>query len=106
MLFLLGPIAASFAHLLLSPSREYRADRFAATLCDSPHGLADALTRLEQAMELVPFEGSPATEPVYITNPFAETGLAAMFATHPPLAGRVQRLRDLDPDWRERLRAA
>ncbi len=105
LLFLLGPIAASFAHLLLSPAREYRADRFAAVLCDSPHGLADALTRLEQAMEFVPFEGSPATEPVYVANPFAEVGLAALFVTHPPIASRVARLRDLDPDWRERLRA-
>ena len=56
-----GPLAAAFVHLLLSPKREYEADRFAAELCDSPHGLADALLRLEQAMELVAFEASPAT---------------------------------------------
>ena len=53
LLFVLGPLAASFVHLLLSPKREYEADRFAAELCGSPHGLADALLRLEQAMELV-----------------------------------------------------
>ena len=32
-----------------SPRREFAADRFAAELCGSPHGLADALLRLEQA---------------------------------------------------------
>ena len=106
LLFVLGPLAAAFVHLLLSPKREYEADRLAAELCDSPHGLADALVRLEQAMELVAFEASPATEPLYTTNPFAEEGLAALFVTHPPVAERVRRLRELDPDWREKLRAA
>ena len=105
-LFVLGPIAAAFVHLLLSEKREFEADRFAAELCDSPHGLADALVRLEAAMELVGFEASPATEPVYTTNPFADEGLAALFNSHPPVGERVHRLRDLDPDWREKLRAA
>jgi heat shock protein HtpX len=106
LLFLLGPLAASFVHLLLSPRREFAADRYAAELCASPHGLADALLRLEQAMELVSFEASPTTEPLYVTNPFAEEGLAALFVTHPPLEERVRRLRELDPEWRDKLRAA
>jgi heat shock protein HtpX len=106
LLFVFGPIAAAFVHLLLSQKREYEADRFAAEICDSPHGLADALVRLEQAMELVGFEASPTTEPLYTTNPFAEEGLAALFVSHPPVAERVRRLRELDPDWREKLRAA
>jgi len=105
-LFVLGPIAAAFVHMLLSNKREFDADRFAAAICDSPHGLADALVRLEAAMELVGFEASPATEPVYTTNPFAEEGLAALFNSHPPVGERVRRLRELDPDWREKLRAA
>jgi heat shock protein HtpX len=105
-LFVLGPLAASFVHLVLSPRREYEADRFAAELCDSPHGLADGLVRLEVAMGLVAFQASPATEPLYTANPFAEEGLAALFVTHPPLGERVRRLRALDPDWREKLRAA
>jgi heat shock protein HtpX len=105
LLFVLAPVAASFVHLLLSPKREFAADRVAAELCDSPHGLADALLRLEQAMELVGFEASPATEPLYTTNPFAERGLGALFDSHPPLGDRVKRLRDLDPDWRSKLAA-
>src|SRR5207247_5011932 len=77
LLFVLGPLAASSVHLLLSPKREYEADRFAAELCGSPHGLADALLRLEQSAELVEFRGSPATEPLYPINPFIEQGPAA-----------------------------
>jgi heat shock protein HtpX len=106
LLFVLGPLAAAFVHLLLSPKREFQADRAAAALCGSPHGLADALIRLEQASELVEFRANPATEPLYTFNPFADDGLAGLFVTHPPVAERVRRLRELDPDWRDKLRAA
>jgi heat shock protein HtpX len=106
LLFFLGPLASAFVHLMLSPKREFLADAAAAAICDSPHPLADALVRLDQASELVSFAGSPATEPLYTINPFMEVGLAALFVTHPPVGERVRRLRELDPDWREKLRAA
>jgi heat shock protein HtpX len=97
LLFVLGPVAAAFVHALVSPRRELAADRLAAELCGAPHGLADALLRLEQAAELVPFEGSPATEPLFSINPFAERGLGGLFGTHPPIAERVRRLRAIAP---------
>jgi heat shock protein HtpX len=106
LLFVLGPIAAAFVHLMLSPKREFVADKAAALICDSPHPMADALVRLDQAAERVAFAASPATEPLYTINPFMEEGLARMFVTHPPVAERIRRLRELDPDWREKLRAA
>jgi heat shock protein HtpX len=105
LLFVLGPVAAACVHLLVSPKREFAADRYAAKLCDSPHGLADALLRLEQAAELVEFEGSPAAEPLFTFNPFAEDGIAALFVTHPPVVERVRRLRELDPSQGERVRS-
>jgi heat shock protein HtpX len=106
LLFVLAPVAAAVVHLLLSPRREYEADRLAADLCGSPHGLADALVRFEAAMELVAFAAPSFTEPLYTTNPFADERPASLFASHPPVAERVQRLRALDPEWRERLQAA
>ena len=106
LLFVLGPVAASVVQLLLSPKREPAADDLAAKICGSPHPLADALIRLEQAVELVDFRASPVTEPLYIVNPFATEGLAALFSTHPPVGERVARLRERDPEWREKLRAA
>jgi heat shock protein HtpX len=106
LLFVLGPLASAFVHLMLSPKREFLADTTAAAICHSPHPMGDALVRLEQASELVSFAGSPATEPLYTINPFMEVGLAALFVTHPPVGERVRRLRELDPDWREKLRAA
>jgi heat shock protein HtpX len=106
LLFVLAPVAASLVHVLLSPRRIFAADAQAARICESPHALADALIRLEQAIELVSFRASPVTEPLYTVNPFEPVGLAVMFSTHPPIGERVQRLRELDPEWRERLRAA
>lgn len=106
LLFVLGPCAAALVHLLLSPKREFAADRAAAALCESPHGMADALVRLDSASELVEFRASPATEPLYTVNPFLEEGLGRMFVTHPPLGERVRRLRALDPAWGNGLRAA
>jgi heat shock protein HtpX len=105
LLFVLGPIAAASVHVLLSAKREFEADRLAAELCESPHGLADALLRLDQASELVEFKASPATEPLWPFNPFLEEGLAALFVTHPKLEERLRRLRGLDPDWREKAAA-
>jgi heat shock protein HtpX len=106
LLFVLGPIASATEHALLSPRREFTADAAAAVLCDSPHGLADALLRLEQAGELVSFAGNPALEPLYAVNPFDEQGLAALFSTHPSTSDRVARLRALDPEWKESIQAA
>jgi heat shock protein HtpX len=106
LLFVLGPVAASIVQVFLSPRREFAADLRAAEICGSPHPVADALVRIEQAMELVRFQASAVTEPLYIVNPFEAVGLAAMFSTHPPIGERVARLRALDPEWREKLRAA
>ena len=106
LLFVLGPVAASVVHVLLSPRRVLAADALAAALCGTPHGLADALVRLEQAQELVRFQASPVTEPLYVMNPFTEEGIAALFETHPAIGERVERLRALDPEWRERLLAS
>lgn len=94
LLFVLAPVAAAFVHLMLSPKRELAADRIAAALGD-PADLADALIRLDVAGELVSFAASPATEPLYIVNPFEPDGLARMFATHPPLERRIAILRGL-----------
>jgi heat shock protein HtpX len=94
LLFVLGPIAAAFTHALLSPKREYAADRDAASVCD-PHDVAEALIRLDRSAELVSFAAPPATEPLYTVDPFETDRLTRMFRTHPPIAERVRRLRAL-----------
>jgi len=39
-----------------------------------------------------------ATASLYAVNPLARQGVATLFATHPPIAERVRRLRALDDD--------
>jgi heat shock protein HtpX len=95
LLYVLAPISAAFVHLLLSPKRELHADALAASATGAAHDLADALMRLDRAAELVDFEASPATEPLYPIDPFEGDGIARMFKTHPPLEDRVRRLREL-----------
>jgi heat shock protein HtpX len=96
LLFVLGPVASATVHGLLSPRREFAADERAAELCESPHGLADALARLDQASELVSFVGNPATGPLHVVDPFEQRGLGGLFSTHPPVGERIRRLRALD----------
>jgi len=95
LLYVLAPIGAAFVHVLLSPKRELRADALAASATGTAHDLADALMRLDRAAELVDFAASPATEPLYPVDPFESEGVARMFKTHPPLDGRIRRLREL-----------
>jgi heat shock protein HtpX len=95
LLYVLAPVAAAFVHLLLSRKRELDADLLAASSTSAAHDLADALLRLDRASDLVDFAASPATEPLYPIDPFEDVGLARMFKTHPQLADRVRRLREL-----------
>src|SRR2546423_1029211 len=90
----------------LPPRGGSRAAAPGAGLGGPPRAPPGGLPRLEQAAELVEFRATPATEPLYTFNPFAEEGLAGLFVTHPPVAERIRRLRELDPDWRDKLRAA
>jgi heat shock protein HtpX len=95
LLYVFAPIGAAFVHVLLSPSRELRADVLAVNATGGAHDLADALLRLDRAAELVEFAASPASEPLYPVDPFESEGIARMFKTHPPLEPRVRRLREL-----------
>jgi len=93
LLYVFAPLGAAFVHVLLSPTRELRADVLAVSATGGAHDLADALLRLDRAAELVEFTASPATEPLYPVDPFESEGIARMFKTPPPLEPRVRRLR-------------
>jgi heat shock protein HtpX len=95
LLYVFAPIASAFVHVLLSPRRDLAADELAARTTGGAHDLADALLRLDRASELVAFAATAASEPLYAVDPFEDEGVARMFKTHPPLAGRVNRLREL-----------
>ena len=101
---IVAPIAASLLQLGVSRQREYLADATGAQLLGHPAPLADALETLERAAQERPLTVNPATASLYIVNPLTRQGFATLFATHPPLAERVRRLRALNLDNHERLR--
>jgi heat shock protein HtpX len=95
---LLAPIAATLVQLAISRTREYEADRGGAEISGHPLWLASALGRLEQAAHAIPnprAAENPATAHLFIVNPLAGGGMASLFATHPSMADRIRRLRDM-----------
>jgi heat shock protein HtpX len=94
---IIAPIAATLIQLAVSRQREYLADATGAQLLGRAAPLADALETLERGSQALPMNVNPATASLYAVNPLPRQGVAALFATHPPLAERVRRLRALDP---------
>jgi heat shock protein HtpX len=93
LMIVLAPIAATLIQLAVSRSREFQADASGAEMAGQPWGLAKALEKLEMASKVAPMEATPATAHLFIVNPLAGGGWATLFATHPPIAERVARLR-------------
>jgi heat shock protein HtpX len=91
-----APIAAMLLQLGVSRQREYLADATAADLLGEGRPLADALETLERGTQAVPMPVNPAVASLYIANPLPRAGLGRLFATHPPVAERVRRLRGYD----------
>ena len=92
----LAPIAALLVQLAISRSREYKADYTGAKTLGQPLALASALEKLEVANRRRPLTfGSPASQSLFIVNPFSGGAFVRMFSTHPPVKERVARLRAL-----------
>jgi len=94
-MIVLAPIAAMIIQLSISRQREYLADATGAQILGAPDPLADALESLERGAAAIPMEVNPSSEPLYIVSPLRGTGVAGLFATHPPIPERVRRLRAL-----------
>jgi heat shock protein HtpX len=89
---LVAPIAATLLQLAISRSREFDADATAAEITGDPRALASALSRLEQGNRLLPMDRSPASAHLFIVNPLSGGSVMGLFATHPPIAARVEKL--------------
>jgi heat shock protein HtpX len=95
---ILAPILAMIIQLAVSRSREYAADAGGAELVGDPEPLAQALLKLEQGNQAIPYPyGGPATAHFFIVNPFSGVGgkMLSLFSTHPPIEERVRRLREM-----------
>jgi heat shock protein HtpX len=95
-LVILSPLSALVLRLAASRSREYQADREGALLCGSPDHLITALSKLDASTRRVPSitaNDQPALAALFIVNPLPHSWVGRLFAGHPPVAKRIERLR-------------
>jgi heat shock protein HtpX len=96
VMMIVAPIAAMLVQMAISRTREYEADKGGAAIAGNPYGLANALLKLERGAQIVPMhDAKPATAHMFIMNPLSGGGLMKLFSTHPPIAERVKRLKEL-----------
>ena len=95
LMIILAPIAATLIQLAITRSREYGADDMGARIHGNPESLARALEKLELASSLRPLPVNPAAAHLFIVNPLKSITFGGLFSTHPPIAERVRRLRQM-----------
>jgi heat shock protein HtpX len=95
LMIVLAPLAAMIIQMAISRAREYGADRTGAELSSDPEALARALEKLEAGSQQVPLQVNPAAAHLFIVNPLKGMSLAGLFSTHPPIAERARRLREM-----------
>jgi heat shock protein HtpX len=91
-----APLAAKAVQMAVSRQREYLADATSVQFTRNPNGLIQALGKL--AEKAAHFPGvSRATQHLFIVNPVQTftTRSSALLATHPDIADRIARLRNL-----------
>lgn len=91
---ILAPIAAQLIKLAISRRREYLADASGALLTRYPDGLASALQKIS-AYAAPMRKANHATAHLFIANPFGASAgkfVNKLFATHPPVEDRIERL--------------
>jgi heat shock protein HtpX len=90
---ILAPIAAYFVQLAVSRNREYLADASAVEFTRNAAGLRNALLKISHDAERVK-SAKEATASMYFANPFRRDrkGQVSLFATHPPMESRIERL--------------
>jgi heat shock protein HtpX len=95
VVMLLAPLAAMLVQMAISRSREYEADRVGAEICGQPRALASALNKISQGAEVIDnevAEANPASAHLFIVNPLHGRTGDSLFATHPHVANRIERL--------------
>ncbi len=96
VMMIVAPIAAMLVQMAISRTREYEADKGGAVIAGNASGLANALLKLERGAQVVPLQDAkPATAHLFIVNPLSGGGIMKLFSTHPPIAERVKRLREM-----------
>jgi heat shock protein HtpX len=98
LMLILAPLAAMLIQLAISRSREFGADETGAKLSGDPEALARALEKLDAYSKKIPLPVNPAVSHLFIVAPLTGVSVQKLFSTHPPVAERVARLRELSKE--------
>ncbi|MFF2494714.1 M48 family metalloprotease [Agromyces sp. NPDC058064] len=88
---LIAPLVASLVQLAVSRQREYLADATGAMTTRHPDALARALAKLEAYGRPMQRQNSSMAH-LWIADPLKPGVMDRLFATHPPIADRIERL--------------
>ena len=89
------PLAAALVRAAISRTREFQADATGAHTSGNPYALASALEKLEQGARVRPMKVAEGASHLFIVNPLKAESAASLFSTHPPMAERIRRLREI-----------
>jgi len=92
---ILAPLVATLIQLAISRRREYLADATGALTTRYPEALASALEKISQTGGTLRRQNT-STAHLFFANPLRGGSLAALFSTHPPIADRIARLRQMN----------
>ena len=95
LILILAPLAAALLRSAISRNRESLADATGVAFTRNPAGLRRALETLEQDTTVV-HQRSNAVAHVWIESPLDNSMTSKLFATHPPLAERIAKLRAME----------
>lgn len=95
LMVIIAPIAAMLIQMAISRSREFVADADGAAIAGTPHGLINALQKLDATAKQVPLHDGHlnAQNHMFIVQPFSGKSFARLFATHPSTLQRITKLR-------------
>ncbi len=92
---ILAPLVATLIQLAISRKREYLADATGALTTRYPEGLASALEKIEQTGSVLTRQNT-ATAHFFFANPLKGKSVMTLFSTHPPIADRIARLKEME----------
>ncbi|MGQ9465878.1 MAG: zinc metalloprotease HtpX [bacterium] len=96
VLAIIAPLFVALIRAAISRQREYLADASGAYITRYPQGLAQALNKLKQTYQPMA-RASQSNAHLFISSPFGKDRfeITNLFATHPPLDKRIERLNSL-----------
>lgn len=93
VLVILAPIVATLVQLAVGRQREYLADATGALTTRDSEGLMSALEKLQNYGQPMQKQVS-ASANMFLNNPLKKGSISKLFSTHPPLAERIERLKN------------